>query len=59
MIRNWSQNFRSGNPIYQLNMLASVTIESVEERFVEQVSSQEAIQGLDEFLRKVGRESKQ
>ncbi len=34
MVRNWSRDFRKGNAIYQLNMLASVTIESVEERFI-------------------------
>lgn len=37
----------------------AVLLGAEKERFVEQVSSQEAIQGLDEFLRKVGRESKQ
>lgn len=40
MIRNWSKGFRQGNAIYQLNMLASVTIDSVEERFI-------ALVGLD------------
>jgi len=35
MVRNWSATFHKGNPIYQLNMLASVTVDSVEDRFVE------------------------
>jgi DNA-binding MarR family transcriptional regulator len=37
MVRNWSDTFHRGNPIYQLNMLASVTVDSVEDRFVELV----------------------
>lgn len=37
MVRNWSATFRKGNPIYQLNILASVTVDSVEDRFVEHV----------------------
>ncbi len=37
MVRNWSETFHRGNPIYQLNMLASVTVDSVEDRFVELV----------------------
>ncbi|MCA8879091.1 MAG: winged helix-turn-helix transcriptional regulator [Rhodobacteraceae bacterium] len=37
MIRNWSKNFRRGNPVYQLNLLASVMVDSVEDRFVEHV----------------------
>lgn len=37
MVRNWSGTFHRGNPIYQLNMLASVTVDSVEDRFVELV----------------------
>ncbi len=37
MVRNWSDTFHRGNPIYQLNMLASVTVDSVEDRFVEHV----------------------
>lgn len=37
MIRNWSKAFHQGNPIYQLNLLASVTVDSVEDRFVKHV----------------------
>lgn len=37
MVRNWSETFHRGNPIYQLNMLASVTVDSVEDRFVDLV----------------------
>lgn len=37
MVRNWSDTFHRGNPIYQLNMLASVTVDSVEDRFMEHV----------------------
>ncbi|MDK3071818.1 MarR family winged helix-turn-helix transcriptional regulator [Sedimentitalea sp. JM2-8] len=37
MIRNWSRDFSRGNPVYQLNMLASVMNDSVQERFLELV----------------------
>lgn len=36
VLRNWSTAFTQGNPVYQLNMLANATINSVEDRFVEQ-----------------------
>lgn len=34
MYRNWSKAFRQGNAVYQLNMLANATIQSVEGGFV-------------------------
>ncbi|WP_172332560.1 MarR family winged helix-turn-helix transcriptional regulator [Mangrovicoccus sp. HB161399] len=37
MSRTWSRIFRQGNAIYQLNMLASVAIDSADARFVELV----------------------
>lgn len=35
VIRNWSTAFLQGNAVYQLNMLANATINSVEDRFID------------------------
>ncbi len=37
MGRTWSKGFRKGNAVYQLNMLATVTIDSADARFSELV----------------------
>jgi DNA-binding MarR family transcriptional regulator len=37
MFRNWSKGFQQGNAVYQLNMLANATVNSIDDRYAEAV----------------------